>query len=83
MIAVGGSVVAGEREGQEAPAVPEYKFSRLHRGEEVVLQPVAVDGKVLEIYPGDTGDSIGVGGGAESPAGPGSHGYCRTGPVFP
>ena len=62
MVAVGGGVVAGEGERQEAFAVPEYELTRLHRGEEVVLQAVAVDGKVLKGHPGDAGDGIGVGG---------------------
>ena len=62
MVAVGGGVVAGEGEGQEASAVPEHELSRLHRGEEVVLQAVAVDGEVLKGHPGDAGDGVGVDG---------------------
>ena len=62
MVAVVGGVMAGEGEGEEAFAVPENELSRLHRGKEVVLQPIAVDGEVLEGYPGDAGDGIGIGG---------------------
>ena len=62
MVAVGGGVVAGEGQGQEAPAVPFNEFSCLHRGEKVVAQAIAVDGEVLEGYPGDAGDGIGIGG---------------------
>ena len=61
MIAVGGGVVAGEGEGQEASAVSEHELSRLYRGEEVVLQAIAVDGEVLKGHPGDAGGRVGVG----------------------
>lgn len=66
MVAVRGGVVAGEGERQEALAVPKHEPSRLHRREEVILQPVAVDGKVLEGHPGNAGDGIGIGGGGVS-----------------
>ena len=62
MVAVGGGVMAGEGEGEEASAVPVHELARLHRGEEVVLQAVAVDGEVLKGHPGDAGDGVGVDG---------------------
>ena len=62
MVAVGGGVMAGDGQGEQQGAVPGEYFSRLHRGKEVVLQPIAVDGEVLEGYPGDAGDGIGIGG---------------------
>ena len=63
VIAVSGSMVAGERERQKAPAIPQYELPCFYRGEKVVLQPVTVDSEVLKGDPGEAGNGVGVGGG--------------------
>ena len=55
MPAVGGGVVAGQGQGHVPLSMAFGHFPRLHAGEEIVLLLIAVDRKVAEIHPRETG----------------------------
>ena len=55
MPAVGGGVVAGQGQGDVPFFMAFGHFPRLHTWEEIVLLLIAVDRKVAEIHPRETG----------------------------